>query len=666
MPPGAGRALRSELDLDHDALDQVIREFIAAKGQAENARVLIYFAGHGYSLPHRFVGQMGYVVPADAPRPDRDQAGFVRRGLPMDQVEVYAKTIQSKHALFLFDSCFSGSIFDLRRTGTTPAHISAKTAEPVRQFITSGRADETVPDKSVFRRQLVAALDGEGDTNGDGYVTAAELGEFLFEKVVNYSRETQHPQYGKIRDARLDKGDFVFRLPPPPVPPDPPATSFYLDDLERRAAWADYLGKMKAAFAGAEGYEGKATDASLKAKAWQRFADAFADDDPFSEEDQALRSRAAERLAHWRREATNLRTAPPPPSPGPSPRKTPEPGDERTELGMRFHYVPAGTFQMGSPPGEEGRDKDENLHEVTLTRGFWMAETEVTQSQWKKLMGNNPSLNHGCVECPVEEVSWWDAVTFANHLSKAARLEECYELACQGAAGTDGYTCQSVSFRGPDCKGYRLPTEAEWERAARAGTQSATYAQDLGEIAWYSGNSESTSHPVGDKRANAWGLHDMLGNVSEWVEDAAEQEFLAPVVTDTYAEDMKDPLSKRGSKRVLRGGAWAHNDRAASRHAYGPDYRDWHLGFRVLRTSTDLRAETGRLALSISPGKASVYVDGRFIGVAAELAAVRAGLLMDQGDHTLQVFHPGHESVERPFVVEAGKTLELTLELRRP
>ena len=151
---------------------------------------------------------MGYVVPADAPNPHVDLNGFLARALGMQQIEVYAKDIDAKHALFLFDSCFSGSMFALSRA--VPENISYKTGKPVRQFITSGSADEKVPDVSIFRGQFVSALEGEADHNRDGYVTGVELGQFLQDTVINYTRGAQHPQYGKIRHPRLDKGDFVF------------------------------------------------------------------------------------------------------------------------------------------------------------------------------------------------------------------------------------------------------------------------------------------------------------------------------------------------------------------------------------------------------------------------------------------------------------------------
>jgi uncharacterized caspase-like protein len=197
-------------DPDRAALRRAFEDFINVHGGGVDDRLLFYFAGHGYTQKLSFGGEMGYIVPVDAPLPDTDRQGLLAAALDMEQFQVYATRIQAKHALFLFDSCFSGSVFYLSRG--IPEHISERTAWPVREFITSGRADEKVPDRSIFRRELVEGLGGEADTNRDGYVTGIELGEFLKEKVAQYTRGAQHPQSGTILDPRLDKGDFVFLL----------------------------------------------------------------------------------------------------------------------------------------------------------------------------------------------------------------------------------------------------------------------------------------------------------------------------------------------------------------------------------------------------------------------------------------------------------------------
>lgn len=195
-------------DPDRRQMNEAFDSFISRYGLKQENRLLIYFAGHGHTIKQSYDEEMGYIIPVDAPNPNRDRDGFLAKAMDMQQIEVYAKRIQAKHVMFLFDSCFSGSIFSLSRA--VPENISYKTARPVRQFITSGSADETVPDKSIFRQQVITALNGEADIDRDGFVTGTELGEFLQNKVLNYSRGAQHPQYGKIRNPNLDKGDFVF------------------------------------------------------------------------------------------------------------------------------------------------------------------------------------------------------------------------------------------------------------------------------------------------------------------------------------------------------------------------------------------------------------------------------------------------------------------------
>ncbi|HWS88735.1 MAG TPA: caspase family protein [Pyrinomonadaceae bacterium] len=217
---------------DSARLEKSFREFISAYGRGVENRLLFYFAGHGHTAKQSYGDDMGYIVPADAPLPARDPNGFLDKALNMRQMERYAEDVQAKHALFLFDSCFSGALFALSRA--VPDAITYKTARPVRQFITSGSADEQVPDQSIFRRQFVEALDGEADLNKDGYVTGTELGMFLQDKVINYSKDTQHPQYGKIRNPNLDKGDFVFILSKEPKAVGaPPATPLVATQLWR-------------------------------------------------------------------------------------------------------------------------------------------------------------------------------------------------------------------------------------------------------------------------------------------------------------------------------------------------------------------------------------------------------------------------------------------------
>jgi hypothetical protein len=192
--------------------DQAMRDFISEHGQADQNRLLIYFAGHGHTMKNR-AGMEGYLIPVDAPHPDRDEVGFRKSAIKFDFMEVYAKEINSKHALFVFDSCFSGALFNIRGNASLPSSIASVAGRPVRQFITSGSADETVPDKSVFRQLFVDGLNGEADWTGDGYITGTELGVYLHDKVTDYRKGAQTPQYGKIKERDLDRGEFVFLNP---------------------------------------------------------------------------------------------------------------------------------------------------------------------------------------------------------------------------------------------------------------------------------------------------------------------------------------------------------------------------------------------------------------------------------------------------------------------
>jgi formylglycine-generating enzyme required for sulfatase activity len=213
-------------------------------------------------------------------------------------------------------------------------------------------------------------------------------------------------------------------------------------------------------------------------------------------------------------------------------------------IGAEFVLIPAGTFMMG----------DAVLHQVVISKPYYMQVTEVTQGQWQKVMGNNPSLFNACGgDCPVENISWVDVQEFVRRLNQKEGVNK-----------------------------YRLPTEAEWEFACRAGSavKDAPGAKEdeFGDYAWYDANSDRKTHPVARKKPNAWGLYDMHGNVSEWCQDWYDDYPEGKVI------DPKGPSS--GQHKVLRGGSWLGSAVTLRSSFRGEDYavvRCNDIGFRLVR-----------------------------------------------------------------------------------
>jgi sulfatase modifying factor 1 len=233
-----------------------------------------------------------------------------------------------------------------------------------------------------------------------------------------------------------------------------------------------------------------------------------------------------------------------------------------------FVLVEAGTFQMGSTDGD---DDEKPVHRVTISRSFYMSQYEVTQKQWREVMGTNPSLFKGD-NLPVEQVSWDEAVEYCNRLSRKEGLTPCY------SGSGDNTACDFSA------NGYRLPTEAEWEYAARGGNKSRSYifsgSNSAGEVGWYYDNSGDKTHPVGQKMPNELGLYDMSGNVWELCWDWYDG------YSSSSQTDPRGPSN--GSCRLYRGGSWvnfAQFLRAFIRIDFTPSGKYLHLGFRPVRMS---------------------------------------------------------------------------------
>ena len=559
-----------------DRLDQTIRSFIGRYGIKAGNRLLVYYAGHGYTEKNNGV-ELGYIVPVDAPLPNKDLEGFIGKAISMNEIENYAFQIRSKHALFIFDSCFSGTLFEPTRRAVPPV-ISSKTAKPVRQFITSGTDEQEVPDNSIFCQQFVEALRGEADLNGDNFVTGDELGSFLEDKVTNYSKRSQTPRHGKIRNANLDKGDFVFALDLSEKLREEERywTGINKESISQLVKYIDKYpqGKYKSeALALIEKLEKVTNVASANAvkaafpipigTAVAPLMRSYNYETVVLDKNGSIKSRPKGEANYYE---DNL----------------------GSEVKLEMVYVPRGSYLMGNDDIEaaefvkevkkyvsDAEDKAKEVagwskpqHRVEV-EGFYMGKYEVTQGQWKAIMGNNPSKFTGDENLPVESVSWEEAVDFCKRLSAKTGRE------------------------------YRLPSEGEWEYAARGGTRTAfAYGETINpNIVNYNGafpyggaakgENRGKTVRVGSLPPNAFGLYEMPGNVWEWCEDSWH---------DSYNNAPKDgavwEAGADNSRRVLRGGSWASialNCRSANRNRNAPDGRDDADGFRVVASARTLK-----------------------------------------------------------------------------
>jgi formylglycine-generating enzyme required for sulfatase activity len=514
------------LDLSASELKLAFEQFIEYNGFDRDARLLFIFSGHGYTR-----GNRGYLVPADAPDPRLDEKGFLRRALSMDQILAWARQIEAKHALFIFDSCFSGSIFQTRALPEFPPKIDQTTALPVRQFITGGGVNDELPSTSVFAPAFVDALRfGWGDLNEDGYITGSELGLYLHNKVPMYADQT--PQFARIKDYDLARGEFVFvagnnqQTALLTVFSNVENNTVYIDGqihgstrVDRELPIGVHTIRVEK-----EGY--LPFESSVNLQQSQTFYVTL--------EPQVLVPR--QQWTSTSSSFSNTWTDP--------------------LTGMEFVWIPGGCFLMGCTSESCECDMDEKpVHNVCVS-DFWMGKYEVTQAQWQIIMGQNPSHSVNNPDHPVENVSYEEVQQFI--------------MAFNRNESTDAY---------------RLPFEAEWEYAVRASSSSLYHfgneAGRLGQYAWYIMNSGNQSHPVGQLQPNAHSLYDMYGNVWEWCLDRYDSRYYFNSSTD----NPRGPFS--GLDRIARGGSWGYEAqycRSGYRFHHPPYFRSADLGFRLVRT----------------------------------------------------------------------------------
>ncbi len=535
----------SVMNAPANELRQKIAVFIKKFGSQPDNRILIYFAGHGYTYKSEYEDGsqgIGYIVPIDAPNPKAHLVGFLEKAIAMELFDIYAKQIKSDHALFIFDSCFSGSIFDTSaEKNSITERISYGTGLPTRQFIIAGQELERRSSENLFTDAFIKALQGRGDQNNDSYLTASELGAYLEKTISRQSQGAQNPQIGKLKSSLLNKGDFVFQLRLPKI--------LSANEKEDKLRWYKKLAQMKNGYQKVIRYDKTSVSSIKKVKYWEKFLQVFREDNPYTQDDEKMCFVARQKIAELQKKP-NIPTSSI--NQGSSKfvylrtetytcqnQKYTVKEYKHEQTGLEFILVPGGSYMRGS---NIGKANESPIHKVNL-QPFLISKYEVPQVVWEKIMGKQPSRYQNNM-APVENVSWTDAQDF----------------------------CQKT--------GLTLPTEAQWEYACRAGsTGKFCFGNDEEMLVDYAhfGGWHGTQR-VGEKKPNAFGLYDMHGNVWEWCQD-----YFGEYPTNEVSEP-KGP--KEATYRVCRGGSWnflPDGCRCAFRDRLRESYRSQFVGLRVVK-----------------------------------------------------------------------------------
>ena len=603
-----------KLLLDHEAtrgsIYRALRKLVSSTKPDDS--VLIYYAGHG-DLDR--LTNDGWWIPSDA------KGGDPVTYLENVTVQSLIKNMKARHVLVISDSCYSGTLFGTARAIPPiidDKYYLNLYNEKSRWGMTSGNktpvADDGTGGHSVFAYQLLKEL----RKSDKPYISAQELYTRIAPIVSNNSEQT--PLCRPIRNTGDQGGEFVFVASSSAIDEEPPpglswsylsvqsnvlgarvfvdgreVGSTNLSDTEilpgehrikiEKDGYEPYYiivrltkgqvlplvvnlsrkGPPKGRlYVDTEPENARVRVLNIKPRFFQGME---LDSGPYHievtaegyEPERKWIDLAAGHEEPFKFELTNITIGEP----------VPPPEVITNSIGMKFVLIPAGSFTMGSQISAEEVSKryggkaewyksEHPSHEVKIGKPFYLQTTEVTQGQWKEIMGTNPSFFKDCGEnCPVERVSWEDAHKFISKLNQKEGIDK-----------------------------YRLPTEAEWEYACRSGTTTLFFygddADKLDDYGWYSRNSNERAHPVATLKPNSWGLYDMHGNVWEWVEDDWHDPYEgAPNDSRAWVK------APRNTNRVFRGGAWDDDQgfaRCAGRVGDDPGLRDDGLGFRCVKT----------------------------------------------------------------------------------
>ena len=593
-----------KIDVTKAEFHKAFSDFIYKSGKDPDNRLLFYYAGHGYTTKSVIGDDLGYLVMLDTPPPE-NEAEFDRYSIDMVKFVADSKKIHAKHVLFMFDSRFSGTILNLQNQGT-PLPITERIKNPVRQFITAGRTDEPIPSRSVFKRSFLNLLEGRvKEPLPDGYLTGVELADYLHGTVPALPGG-QHPQHGKIYDPQLNKGDFVFVLPRDNwqvgkgveldtiatlhITTTPTGATVYIDravvGITPLQAYQIDTGVHleKPVYIGLElsGYKSHVQKISLKG------GQQFSSDVPLEqivERPTPLNSdpnlSQPEIIDDVQLEDEEVPLS--------------SPNLPQTILGADtapMVLIPAGEFQMGSDYGTIGNAATRPMHVVYLD-AFYIDRYEVTVGQYNQFVRATnyrplPDWVYRYSKTdahPVIGVSWHDARAYAKWAGKRLPTEAEWEKAARGGLVQKNHSWGNAAVDGTQCNFADKNLRIIWDREREPENNWADKNLDDG---------YAYTAPVGSYPPNRYGLYDMVGNVWEWCFDAYDENFYA---NSPYENPVAEILVRDGANnivavnklRVARGTSWydaVPNIWIASRLRPSPENHIINVGFRCVKSVT--------------------------------------------------------------------------------
>ena len=598
-----------KIDITTTEFHKAFSDFIYKSGKDPNNRLLFYYAGHGYTTKSAIGEDLGYLVMLDTPSPE-NAAEFDLYSVDMVKFVSDSKKIHAKHVLFMFDSRFSGASLNLQNQDI-PLPITERIGNPVRQFITAGRADEPVPNRSVFKKAFLNLLEGRVEEPlPDGYLTGVELADYLH-RTVPALPEGQHPQHGKIHDQQLNTGDFVFVLPQNRqsgsddsgvelntiatlnITSTPEGATVYVDStIIGTTPFQEYqidtgIRLEKSVNVGLElsGYKSRVQKVTLQGGqqfAWDAHLEPIVEHSaPPKSEPNLLQPETIDDV-QIERDIIPDENAPPL-----------SPNVSQTILGedtAPMVLIPAGEFQMGSDYHTIGNAATRPMHVVYLD-AFYIDKYEVTVGQYNQFVRatNYRPLPDWVYRYsrtdahPVIGVSWHDARAYAKWAGKRLPTEAEWEKAARGGLIQKNHAWGDAALDGTQCNFADKQLRIIWDREREPENNWADENLDDG---------YPYTAPIGSYLPNGYGLYDMAGNVWEWCFDAYDENFYA---NSTYQNPIAEILIRDGANnivavnklRVTRGASWHDGPSSvwiAGRLGQSPEGEFTNVGFRCAKS----------------------------------------------------------------------------------